>query len=86
MFNNKRIKQLEKEVEDLKEYLKDLVNGIVPCRDCACLINEDNAYKVKTTYSIVSPEGFIYYCHKCKPNYDKIDNNHIKWNKGIKVK
>ena len=70
MFNTKRIKALE---ETFKRFCEDTK----PCRGCGCLIDYHNAIRVEDfTGDIVD---YLYFCHKCKPNYDEIDNNHIKW-------
>jgi hypothetical protein len=39
----------------------------VSCYDCKCLMKKEDAYVVDGMFGNKS-----YYCHKCKPNYQKV--------------
>lgn len=75
--------------KELEEYFNSKVSKpvepspTVTCEDCKCEIKEENAYIVKYIYS-----SKLYFCRKCKPNYNKICldyNGNISYYKELEV-
>ena len=77
MFNTKK-DNISKKLEHLEKEVSRFYNDLRTCEGCGCLILDANAYLVE---DLTGANGVnsLYFCHKCKPDYDTIDNDHIKW-------
>jgi hypothetical protein len=46
---------------------------IISCEACKCLIEKNNAKKIKICYSLIFDEDYtIYYCPRDAPKYDRV--------------
>lgn len=81
MFNSKKIKELEEKLEKL-----------IPCENCKCRGDKEDFIKVtileKTHwgYGVFFEKGetSLFFCKKCKPDYDYVDKNNYQEDKKIR--
>lgn len=75
--------KLKEEIREIVKYeiLLSIGRQLKRCEKCRCLIYEKDVIKIEN----LKKHCFDYYCGRCKPEYDKIDENGKKF-KMIEIK